>query len=95
MDAAGKIALFGSGARRTIKGGTGSGDVKVRAYTTVEQGIGECCFEVESKAWLDAYEEHMTKTRKEWLTAMKAEAAAARLKGIMYCMGKGRAGNCL
>lgn len=41
-----------------------------------------------SKAWLDAYEEHMTKTRKEWITAMKAEAAAAGINGIMYCMGK-------
>ena len=88
LDAAGKIALFGSGARRTIKGGTGSGDVNVRAYTTVEQGLENSGFEVVSKAWLDAYEEHMTKTRKEWITAMKAEAAAAGINGIMYCMGK-------
>lgn len=88
LDAAGKIALFGSGARRTIKGGTGSGDVNVRAYTTVEQGLENAGFEVVSKAWLDAYEEHMTKTRKEWITAMKAEAAAAGINGIMYCMGK-------
>lgn len=88
LDAAGKIALFGSGARRTIKGGTGSGDVNVRAYTTVEQGLENAGFEVVSKAWLDAYEEHMTKTRKEWITAMKAEAAAAGINGVMYCMGK-------
>lgn len=31
------IALFGSGARRTVKGGTGSGDVNTRGYVTVEK----------------------------------------------------------
>ena len=35
----GKIALYGSGARRTIKGGTGSGDVNVRHYVNVEEGL--------------------------------------------------------
>ena len=33
----GKIALYGNAARKTIKGGTGSGDVNVRAFTTVEE----------------------------------------------------------
>ena len=45
LDASGKIALFCSGARRTIKGGTGSGDVNVRAFTTVEQGLENAGFE--------------------------------------------------
>ena len=31
-----KIALYGSGARRTVKGGTGSGDVNSRQVITVE-----------------------------------------------------------
>ena len=75
LDAAGKIALFGSGARRTIKGGTGSGDVNVRAYTTVEQGLENAGFEVVSKAWLDAYEEHMTKSGLQ---------AALRQESLLY-----------
>jgi len=33
------VALYGSGARQTIKGGSGSGDVNVRHYTTVEEGL--------------------------------------------------------
>ena len=33
----GKIALFSNGARHTIKGGTGSGDVNVRHFVTVEE----------------------------------------------------------
>ncbi len=37
----GKIALFGNGARKTIKGGTGSGDVNVRSTVNIEQGLKE------------------------------------------------------
>ncbi len=33
----GKLALYGSGARHTVKGGTGSGEVNGRFFTTVEQ----------------------------------------------------------
>ena len=32
LDAPGKIALYGNAARKTIKGGTGSGDVNTRHY---------------------------------------------------------------
>jgi len=52
----GKIALFGGGARRTIKGGTGSGDVNVRHYINVEEGLENVGFEVVTKDWLDAYD---------------------------------------
>ena len=34
-----KIALFGSGARMTINGGTGSGDVQERYSVNIEQGL--------------------------------------------------------
>ena len=40
----GKIALFGSGARHTVKGGTGSGDVNTRNSITVEQGFENADF---------------------------------------------------
>ena len=35
LESPGEIALYGNGARKTIKGGTGSGDVNVRHYTYV------------------------------------------------------------
>ena len=41
-----KIALFGNGARNTIKGGTGSGDVNSRFFYTVEEGFKERGFEI-------------------------------------------------
>ena len=35
----GKIALYGNGVRKTIKGGTGSGEVNSRFFETVEDGF--------------------------------------------------------
>lgn len=51
------IAVYGAGARRTLKGGTGSGDVNSRFYVTVEQGLEEQGFRVTSKAWLQGFDE--------------------------------------
>ena len=51
-----KIALFGTGARHTIKGGTGSGDVNVRENISIEQGLESAGFEFVTKGWLDQYD---------------------------------------
>ena len=39
LDAPCEIGLYGSGARQTRKGGTGSGDVNSRFYVTAEKGL--------------------------------------------------------
>lgn len=51
-----KIALFGSGGRRTVKGGIGSGDVNSRMTINVEQGLIEAGFNVTTAAWMDRYD---------------------------------------
>jgi len=50
-----KLLLIGSGARQTLKGGTGSGEVESRYYTTCEQGLESAGFEIVSKDWLDKF----------------------------------------
>ena len=45
----GKIALYGNGARATVKGGTGSGDVYVRETINVEAGLEKEGFTVTTK----------------------------------------------
>lgn len=47
-----KVALYGNGARATVKGGTGSGEVNSRYSVSVEQGLEEAGFTVTTKAWL-------------------------------------------
>ena len=51
----GKVVLIGAGARQTTKGGTGSGDVESRYYTTCEEGLEAAGFEIVSKDWLDEF----------------------------------------
>ena len=46
---AGKLALYGSGARSTIKGGTGSGDVNVRHFVNIEEGLEHAGFTITTK----------------------------------------------
>ena len=45
----GKVLLVGSGARNTVKGGGGSGNVESRYYTTCEEGLEAAGFKVVSK----------------------------------------------
>ena len=57
------IAIFGNGARRTIKGGTGSGDVNSRFVVSIEQGLSEGGYAVTTKEWLDRYDETVETAR--------------------------------
>lgn len=51
-----KIALYGMGARKTIAGGEGSGDVAPRYKVSIEQGLEQAGYEITSKSWLDDYD---------------------------------------
>lgn len=53
LEAGQKLAVYGKGARHTIKGGTGSGDVNSREVVTVEQGLKAAGFVVCDGGWLD------------------------------------------
>ncbi len=84
----GKVALYGSGARKTIKGGTGSGDVNVRHYVTIEEGLENAGFEITSRAWMDAYDKVVADARVAFIERVKKEAAELGINAIMYGMGK-------
>lgn len=84
----GKIALYGSGARNTIKGGTGSGDVNVRHFVNIEEGLENAGFEITTKAWLDAYDEVLDKAKRAFAEELKVKAKASGMPLFMFLMGK-------
>lgn len=84
---AGKLALYGNGARKTIKGGTGSGDVNVRHYVTVEEGMENAGFEITTKQWLDRYDACISDAHQTFVTEMKAEVEKRGPAGILWTMG--------
>ncbi len=61
--APGKLALYGSGARRTVKGGTGSGDVNSRFVVTAEEGLEKAGFLILTKTWLDKQDQHVQEAK--------------------------------
>ena len=71
LERAGRLALFGNGARNTVKGGTGSGDVYCVRFNSCEQALEEAGFTVTTKAWLDAYDEERARAEKVWLEEKK------------------------
>lgn len=79
----GKIALYGNGARRTLKGGRGSADVNVKSYTTVEQGLANAGFEVTTGYWMDAYEEAWKEARVGFRSWLKEKIAAEGMDRLM------------
>lgn len=80
----GKIALFGNGARKTVKGGTGSGDVNSRSVVNVEQGLEDAGFEITTKAWLDCYDRMFDEAKASYGTAMKKAVEEDGAMPVMF-----------
>ena len=66
LSTASAIALLGSGAERTIKGGIGSGDVNNRENISIYQGMKEAGVTITSEDWLEDYEERYKNARNVW-----------------------------
>ena len=74
LTAPGCLLLAGAGARRTVKGGTGSGEVNSHFYTTIEAGLKNAGFTLCGEEWLDAYDA---------LLAQQAEEKRERLRRVL------------
>ncbi|MFW6120288.1 MAG: glycoside hydrolase family 3 C-terminal domain-containing protein, partial [Petrotogales bacterium] len=52
----GKIALYGAGAKKTIKGGTGSGEVNERHNVSIFEGLENAGFTITTMEWVNDYD---------------------------------------
>lgn len=69
-----KIGLYGAGAGKTVKGGTGSGDVNNRSNISIYQGLKENGIQIVSEKWLANYESIYAESRRAWKEKILEEA---------------------
>ena len=70
-----KVALYGVGASRTIKGGTGSGDVNERETVTIFQGLKNAGFEITTEDWIEDYDRQYQAARYAWRDEIEEKAS--------------------
>ena len=69
-----RVALYGNGARHTVKGGTGSGSVNSRFSITIADGLIAAGFEVTTNDWLDRFDAGYGPQKEEYKARVEAYA---------------------
>ena len=69
-----EVALFGAGALKTVKGGTGSGNVYARRTVNVLDGLEEAGFQITNRSWLEGYSSLYDAAREAWKKEVWAKA---------------------
>ena len=83
-----KVALFGNGARRTVKGGTGSGNVNVHHFVKIEEAFEDEGIEVVTKKWLDDYDTFQKQRKPAFIERNKKEAKENNTPPVVYSIGR-------
>lgn len=81
------IALYGSGARHTVQGGTGSGEVNSRFSVTVEEGFREAGFQILTTDWLDRYDAVRKQAYAAFIKKIKSDARKHHTSALVEGMG--------
>ncbi len=82
-----EIALYGSGARQTIKGGTGSGCVNSRHVVSIEEGLENAGFCITTKNWLDSYDKVREDARKKFVADIHTKAKEKGVPALLLGLG--------
>ena len=82
-----RIAAYGNGVRKTIKGGTGSGEVNSRYFINIEKALEDTGFEIINKDWIDRYDNIFQENKKRFIKGIKDKAKATKTNVISASMG--------
>ncbi|MCI2049634.1 MAG: glycoside hydrolase family 3 C-terminal domain-containing protein [Lachnospiraceae bacterium] len=84
LKAGAAIALYGAGATKTVKGGTGSGDVNSRETVSVWQGLKAAGFSIQTEDWLEDFDAQYEQARLNWRQQIweKADSSEKGLFGF-------------
>ncbi len=81
-----RLAVFGNGVRRMVKGGTGSGDVNSRTVINVEQGLEAAGFRIGTKRWLDQYDSDCTEYGTQYMASFQKVLAEQGFAGVNWAL---------
>lgn len=83
-----RVALFGNGARKTLKGGTGSGSVNNRGNISIEEGLEKLGIQIESKKWLDDYDKEYQEKYQSWHDWVEENGAGDTPNDVIFFRGE-------
>ena len=83
-----RVALFGNGARRTLKGGTGSGTAETFRDFSCEGALRDRGFEITTSSWLDGYDRERSRFHQDFIAAIKKTAAEQGVSPFIAGFGK-------
>ncbi len=72
------IALYGAGARMTVKGGRGSGEVRNRSNVSIAQGLENAGYNILTTEWLDAFDAYYRDTYEAYCQEMEKRVEGIR-----------------
>ena len=78
-----KIAVYGPGATKTVKGGTGSGEVNERHAVTILEGLKNRGFEITSEKWLHDYDAAFEAGKQAYREEKRKRLSLFKLSAIM------------
>ena len=87
----GRIALYGSGARHTVKGGSGSGEVNTRFEVNIYDGLKDAGFDITTDGWLDRYDEAYDTNLAEYKAAAQEYSESQGIALSCLCHSGGSA----
>ena len=79
-----KAGLFGLGARHTVKGGTGSGDVNSRHVVSVAEGMEQAGIRLSNRTYLDALDAEYDRLWNEWMNRIYEAAGPEKDTEKLY-----------
>lgn len=74
-----KLALYGAGAGKTIKGGIGSGDVNERESIDIYRGLAQAGYQITTEEWLSAYDRCQRAAREAWSSTIQRKMEEEKL----------------
>lgn len=78
-----RVALYGAGARMTVCGGTGSGDMHSRRNVSIEQGLMHAGYEIPNSRWLDRFDQEYDRKELEWRNGVEERIKGYTLERVM------------